>query len=133
LSITCALFKHSASAKIIRNAGHSFSACVRCKADLVEVDGKWAAAPTGFRIVWKEPSPEAPESPPLLLTPPASPPEPVLDLTELAVLPAVEARTRKDRRTNPNGKPPAFLGGIDRRRGRDRRRAFGKKPIIAFE
>ena len=129
MSITCALFGHSASGKIIRNAGNSFTACARCKDDLVEVDGKWINAPTGFRVVWKDRAADTAQPLPAALPPP----EPVLDLTELAPPPPLKPRARQDRRTGGSPKPPAFLGGMDRRRGRDRRRAFGKKAAIAFE
>ena len=131
MAIVCTLFGHSATAKIIRNAGNSFSTCARCKANLVQIDGKWTNAPAGFRIVWKERAAET--LPPLPLAPPTPPTEPVLDLTELAAPPPMKLRMREDRRSSAQGKPPAYLGGIDRRRGRDRRRAFGKRPVIALE
>jgi hypothetical protein len=130
LSIVCALVGHSASAKIIRNAGHSFSSCARCKADLVEADDEWTAAPAGFRIVWKERAAEAP--PPAPVEELCTPFEAVLELTEPLPPPVRTLRKENDRR-RPGGQFPSHFKGIDRRRGHDRRNAFGKKPAIAFE
>ena len=130
MSITCAFVGHSASSKIIWNAGNSFSACVRCKADLVEVDGKWNVAPAGFRIVWKERPAEAPAAPPVEER--FTPFEAVLELTEVVLLPVKILRKEKDRRRSGDQFHSNFAG-IDRRRVRDRRNAFGKKPFIAFE
>jgi hypothetical protein len=122
---------HSASAKIIRNAGHSFSTCIRCRADLVDLEGTWTGAPAGHRIVWKERVAEAP--PAAFVDEPFTPFEPVLELTEPLPLPPVRTlRKEKDRRRS-GGQFPAKFAGVDRRRGIDRRNGFGKKPVIALE
>ena len=47
----------------IQNAGHAFTRCVRCAADLVEAQGRWQTAPKGFRIVWKQAGKAAEEAP----------------------------------------------------------------------
>lgn len=117
----CAFKGHSAAAQTIRNQGYHFARCGRCGTDLLEQDGKWAAAPQGFRIVWRSAAEAAPHTPAAVLTaadrdtapqPPA--PEPA------------ERRAYRDRRQK-NAELPAFLGGKDRRRSRDRRKGFGKR------
>ena len=117
MSIFCDLSGHRASAETIRNGGHHFARCTRCKADLVEREGAWTSAPKGFRIVWRPAEAEP------------------LELTELAAAPAEEApqpvvqeRRGGDRRA-PAGTQPKFTG-VDRRRS-DRRADFGKKPFAA--
>jgi hypothetical protein len=131
LSIFCTLVGHSASAKIIQNAGHSFSACIRCRADLVDLQGTWTEAPAGQRIVWKERVAEAP--PAASIEESFTPFEAVLELTEpLPLAPVRTLRKEKDRRRS-GGQFPAKFAGVDRRRGIDRRNGFGKKPVIALE
>ena len=58
--ILCAFSRHRASSRIILNDGYHFSRCLRCNADLVEVEGGWSAAPRGYRIVWKSEPKEVP-------------------------------------------------------------------------
>jgi hypothetical protein len=59
--LLCRLTGHRAQSRTVRNAGQHFSRCMRCRADLVEQDGRWTLAPKGFRIVWK--AAEAPPAP----------------------------------------------------------------------
>ena len=132
MSIACSLFGHSASAKVIQNQGHSFSACIRCRADLVGVEGKWTDAPAGFRIVWKERASESPPEVPAVGEP-FTPYEALLELTEPLPLPPVRTLRKEQDRRRPGGQFPKKFAGIDRRRGHDRRSGFGKKPVIAFE
>ena len=149
VSIACALTGHRASERTIRNGGRHFASCTRCRADLVETQGRWTTAPAGFRIVWKSvrEEPVSPPSqdealPPLLLDDPVPEEEvPGMELQEEVLrepLPAFlqkrtasdragglpDERRRVERRVN---RYAVAYTGIERRRSRDRRTNFGKK------
>lgn len=49
----CSLLGHRASPDVIANAGHMFSRCTRCSADLILVGAKWITPPKGKAIVWR--------------------------------------------------------------------------------
>ena len=139
--ILCAFSRHRASARIILNDGYTFSRCSRCNADLVQVEGAWAAAPHGYRIVWKSDTipVRAEEEVPATAGPfPAPPAEEAVAAEEAAAFPeaaeepvseenpepSFPERRRLDRRVNPY----AFAyKGKERRRNRDRRNHFGRK------
>jgi hypothetical protein len=53
----CALAGHRPSPTTIENAGHLFTRCARCAADLIQLQGRWQSAPSGFRIVWRAAAP----------------------------------------------------------------------------
>ena len=140
--LICRIAGHQTAAETIMNGGYAFSRCRRCRHDLVQLDGRWSAAPRGFRIVWKskvdEPSAAsenhpcsqpAREAPPedLPCAAPVAPPE-------LRLLPPpVERRAKVDRRVSNGGPLPKFLNGQDRRRFPDRRKSFGSKagPLVS--
>lgn len=114
MGIFCALAGHRAATDTVCNDGTNFSNCTRCGADLVEIDGAWGEAPKGFRIRRAGAAGATARSVADAAPPPA------------AADPSGEQRTFSDRRANP-GALPAFLGGRERRRLRDRRKGFGRK------
>jgi hypothetical protein len=96
MNVLCAISSHRPSPDMISNAGHDFTRCLRCGADMVSVDGAWTTAPAGQRIVWKA-------------APVAQPPEETSEF---------RARSRIDRRAkrfSPDYK------GKERRQSQDRR------------
>ena len=115
--ILCAFDRHRVSDRRILNDGYHFSRCTRCEADLVEVEGGWSAAPSGYRIVWKSQAKPAPQQA-----------EAAEESGDEPAAPVFQERRRLDRRVNPH----AFAyKGKERRRNRDRRTSFGKKSETA--
>ncbi len=114
MNIFCTLTGHLASDQLVRNGPNLFSRCARCEIDLVENGGKWISAPRGYRIVWRS----VREKPAL--------PAPEVGIDSPTI--SEDQRHRPDRRIKPKGAPPGFLGGRERRRIRDRRSGFGKRP-----
>jgi hypothetical protein len=54
LSLICSIAGHRPDPRTVWNDGLHFSRCLRCRADLLEQDGRWQTSPRGFRIVWKD-------------------------------------------------------------------------------
>ena len=113
MSIFCAMRGHNVAPGTIRNAGVHFGRCTRCRTDLVELEGVWAPAPPGYRVVWKK----AVRGPASEVPPPPAPEK---------VVAAQDRRAGSDRRRNSGKELPVFLAGKDRRHG-PRRKGFGKK------
>lgn len=144
MSLVCIVRRHSAASNVISNAGHNFTRCTRCGADLLERDGVWALAPKGFRIVWKVSSASSPlpvtgsptEADRALPTA-ANDGEPYSKSDCLGAQPEaasfIDRRARVDRRVSSCGNLPIFLNGRDRRQLNDRRAVFGNKKTYAEE
>lgn len=111
MGLLCAIGWHRPDAKVIPNEGRMFSRCKSCDADLVLVGSRWKLAPQGYKVVWRAPQP------PVVEVPPEPEPDPA-------------KRRKRERRVNRRGDLPAKLGGRDRRKARDRRHGFGKRPDV---
>ena len=78
----------------------------------------WRTAPPGYRVIWKEtPADARPDK-----ADEKSGPEP-----------RATKRRRTDRRNGRGSELPTKLGGKDRRKSKDRRHGFGKKPDLPAE
>ena len=53
MSILCALGGHEADQAEVYNSGYYFSACRRCRADMIRSGASWRAVPRGHKVVWK--------------------------------------------------------------------------------
>ena len=117
MRLLCALGRHRPSPRVIPNEGRLFSRCTACKADLILVGHVWRTAPRGYKVIWKDqdqPVQAADDAP----------------AGEQAAEAPVGKRKRTDRRS-PVKKPlPTKLGGKERRRSKDRRNGFGKRPDL---
>lgn len=114
MRLFCTLGWHRPSTRVIPNEGRLFSRCTACNADIILVGRSWRKAPRGYQVIWKEASPApAPET----ASAPAKKPRK-----------SATARRRGERRAAESKQLPEKLGGKERRRSRDRRKGFGKKP-----
>lgn len=58
--LSCAVGRHRAGSRRVRNQGFEFGGCGACGRDLVRSRGSWRAVPKGFRVVWRrEAGPQA--------------------------------------------------------------------------
>ena len=112
MRLLCHLGWHRPSATTIENEGRTFSRCVACGADLVKASHGWKTAPKGYKVIWKKPAPAKPK-PEAVSAGYAKPPT---------------RRKQPNRRAPAKKDLPSHLGGKDRRRSKDRRSGFGKKP-----
>ena len=73
MRLSCAVGRHRAGPRRVRNQGFEFGGCGLCGRDLVRSRGSWQAVPKGFRVVWRrERGPQAELSAAQLLDLPAS-------------------------------------------------------------
>lgn len=114
MRLFCSFGWHRPSPRVIPNEGRLFSRCTACNADIIMVGRSWRTAPKGYQVIWKETA-----EPPSNKTEPDPEKKPRKSAT---------ARRRGERRTAASKELPEKLGGKDRRRSRDRRKGFGKKP-----
>jgi hypothetical protein len=119
LNLICSIAGHRPDSGTIRNEGHHFSRCLRCRADLIEQGGRWITAPRGYRIVWKDPE--------LQLDMPAEdlPPEPKPAPARRARKPATAKAARPKKAPSATG-GPAKKPGTKAKTGRPRRKPSGK-------
>ncbi len=123
MSIFCAIAGHSASDRVIRNEGVSFSRCTRCSADLVETDGRWGTPPAGYRVVWKKrPSEPAELPPPPAVETPAEAYDTILEL---------DNRDGADRRAARTARVLTSFRSVERRSGIERRNGFPKRQALS--
>jgi len=75
MRISCAVGRHRAGSRLVRNQGFEFGRCRACGRDLVRSRGSWRTVPGGFRVVWRRGPPgagAAPSAAQFLLDLPAS-------------------------------------------------------------
>ncbi len=112
MMILCQLFGHKAPSNFVCNGGLKVGRCGRCRADLIQTDAHWTPVPAGYRIAWRKGTGQP------VPADPVAAPEPA---------PRSSDKRRGDRRSPVQGELPAYLGGRDRRRLRDRRKSFGRR------
>ena len=129
MSLVCSVAGHKSNGTSFWNRGYHFSSCARCKADLVESeDDRWITPPPGYRVVRKPPEPDPTPPPAWSVSQDAPPPASLRDeVSEPApASPLQEKRARTERRVDTGGELPASLGGIERRKGEERRKPDGQ-------